>query len=140
MTSYLKIAVIICSLFLPATFYFYRFFETRAQNKPQDPYLSANQQQAEFPSNLNLECSGCHGAGKTLPNLGGELFHKDAHSALDASIHAKTGVNGKPAPSCKNCHTINGDMTTVLPAENPKSTVNRANMVQTCGGFHEEAA
>jgi cytochrome b subunit of formate dehydrogenase/nitrate/TMAO reductase-like tetraheme cytochrome c subunit len=72
--------------------------------------------------------------------LGGEKFHKDAHAALDQSVHAKIGANGKPAASCKDCHTNNGDMTTVFPAENPESTVNRANMAATCGACHQAAA
>lgn len=140
MRSYLKAAVVICVLLVWATSYLYRSVETEAQNVPQQPYLSANQQQSQFPTNVNLDCTGCHGPGRTLPNLAGEQFHKDAHGAMDSSIHARTGPKGRPAPRCTDCHTINGDMTTALPAENPKSTVNRANMVQTCGGCHEEAA
>jgi cytochrome b subunit of formate dehydrogenase/nitrate/TMAO reductase-like tetraheme cytochrome c subunit len=111
-------------------------------NQPQgqsEPYLSANQQKGEFPTSIELNCSGCHGAGKTLPNLGGDQFHKDAHGAMTASIHAKL-VNGKPAAGCVDCHTRGGDMRSILPAENPQSTVNRANMAQTCGRCHNEAA
>lgn len=136
MRNYLKAAFIICFLLLWATFYLYRSVETQAQNQAaQPPYLSANQQKNEFPSNINLQCQGCHGPGKTLPNLGGEKFHKDAHAAYDESIHGRLG-----AASCKACHTVNGDMTTILPAEDPKSTVNRANMVETCGRCHNQAA
>ena len=125
MKTYIKAAVLILALLVWGGFSFYRLARTFAQNQPNEPYLSANQQKGEFPSNVNLECTGCHGPGKTLPNLGGERFHKDAHGALDQSIHAKLGANGQPAASCRDCHTLNGDMTTVLPAENPKSTVNR---------------
>lgn len=137
MKSYLKAAIIICFLLVWAAFYFYRSVETNAQNPAEQPYLSANQQQLQFPTNVNLDCSGCHGAGKTLPYLAGEQFHKDAHGALAVSIHAKIGADGKPAANCKDCHTRNGDMTTALPAENPQSTVNRANMPQTCGACHQ---
>jgi cytochrome b subunit of formate dehydrogenase len=139
MKSYIKAAVIICALFVWAAFLFYRSVETQAQNQPTEPYLSANQQQGQFPTNVKLECTGCHGPGKTLPYLAGEKFHKDAHSALDASIHAKGG-NGMLAPKCVDCHAVDGDMTTVYPAENPKSTVNRANMAKTCGACHQAAA
>lgn len=111
----------------------------RETPKPE-PYLSANQQKGEFPTSVNLECSGCHGAGKTLPNLAGEQFHKDAHSAMDTSIHAKILANGKPAANCVDCHTRGGDMKTILPAENPDSTVNRSNMAATCGRCHNQAA
>jgi|CXWL01.1.fsa_nt_gi cytochrome b subunit of formate dehydrogenase/nitrate/TMAO reductase-like tetraheme cytochrome c subunit len=139
MGIYLKAAVIICFILAGATFYFYRPGETRAQN-PAKPYLSANQQQSQFPTNLNLECSGCHNAGKPIPYLGGEQFHKDAHGAFDVSIHAKVGAAGKPAADCADCHSVGGNMTTVLPAENPKSTVNRANISQTCGACHQGSA
>lgn len=139
MKSFVKATVIISLPLLWASFYFYRSINTEAQNKP-DPYLSANQQQSQFPTNINLECSGCHGPGKTIPFLAGEQFHKDAHGAMASSIHARIESNGQPAASCKDCHARNGDMTTVLPAENPKSTVNRANMAETCGKCHENAA
>jgi cytochrome b subunit of formate dehydrogenase len=144
MKTYIKIAVMVCMLLIFGAFFVYRTVETRAQDQlgtptpnlsNQPPYVSANQQKGEFPSNVNLNCQGCHGPGKTLPNLGGEVFHKDAHAAFDASVHGRVG-----AASCKACHTVNGDMTTVLPAADPNSTVNRANMVQTCGRCHSDAA
>jgi hypothetical protein len=140
MRTYLKAAIIFCFLLLWAGTYYLSSIETRAQEKPGEPYLSANQQQSEFPTNVNLSCSGCHGPGKPLPLLRGEQFHKDAHGAMDQSIHAKAGPNGGPLVSCADCHTVNGDMTTILPAEDPKSTVNRANTAQTCAKCHEASA
>jgi len=131
MKTYLKAALVICSLLFLAAVYFWPD-EMLAQNQPNQPYLSANQQQAQFPSSVNLDCTGCHGPGKKLPDLKGERFHKDAHSAFDQSIHGKVG-----AAACIACHAVKGDMTTILPAENPKSTVNRANMAQTCGICHQ---
>jgi len=136
MRSYIKAASIVFFLLIWAVSYFYRSGETKAQNLPEQPYLSANKQQSQFPTNVNLECSGCHGAGKTLPFLAGELFHKDTHGKFDVSIHNRTGANGKSVASCKDCHTINGDMTTALPAVNPKSTINRVNIAVTCGKCH----
>lgn len=133
MRSYIKAAVVISFLLLWAVIYFYRSSDTLAQSLPEQPYLSANQQQSEFPTSVNLECSGCHGAGKTLPTLGGEQFHKDAHAAMDKSVHGNL-------VSCVACHAINGDKTTMLPAENPKSTVNRANTAKTCSACHQNAA
>jgi cytochrome b subunit of formate dehydrogenase len=81
---------------------------------------------------VNLDCAGCHGPGKTLPNLAGEKFHKDAHGAMAGSIHSKVG--------CMACHSRGGDMTTILPAEDTRSTVNRANMTETCGACHQDYA
>ena len=60
----------------------YRTELISAQNQ-SPPYMTANQQAGDFPTLVNLNCAGCHGAGKTLPNLGGELFRNDAHKALD---------------------------------------------------------
>lgn len=138
MVNHLKTGILICFLIAGVSFYFYVTLGSQAQNAP-GPYQTANQQASQFPTNINLDCAGCHGPGKTTPNLSGEQFHKDAHGAHDLSIHAKIGPNGTPVASCKACHTVNGDMTTALPAENPQSTVNRANMTQTCGACHKEA-
>ena len=137
MQRHIKTATIICFLLAGTAFYLYRSIESTAQNTPAGG-PSANQQANHFPTNVNLDCAGCHGPGKAIPNLGGELFHKDTHSALDTSIHAKLPPNGKPIASCKDCHTVNGDLTTALPAENPKSTVNRAVSSSTCGKCHSD--
>jgi formate dehydrogenase gamma subunit len=90
----------------------------------------------ESAAKLVLDCKGCHGAGKILPYLGGELFHKDAHSAYDHGFHAKGVQNGKKAATCLDCHSHNGDMTTILPASDPNSTISRANLALTCGKCH----
>lgn len=85
---------------------------------------------------LTLDCGGCHGAGKTLPYLGGALFHKEAHEAYDRGFHAKGLQHGAKAATCLDCHSQNGDMTTFLPQSNTKSTINRANLAITCGKCH----
>lgn len=83
-----------------------------------------------------LQCQGCHGAGKTLPFLGGALFHADAHKAYESGFHAKGVQSGKKAATCLDCHASNGDLTTMLPASDPKSPINRANLAITCGKCH----
>jgi formate dehydrogenase gamma subunit len=83
-----------------------------------------------------LQCQGCHAPGKTLPYLAGSLFHTAPHAAYDHSFHAQAIHNGSKAATCLDCHTKNGDMTTVLPASDPKSTINRANIAETCGRCH----
>lgn len=82
-----------------------------------------------------LQCQGCHGAG-TLPYLGGALFHTEPHTAYDHGFHAQAMKTGNKAAACLDCHTRNGDMTTILPAGDPKSTINRANVAETCGRCH----
>lgn len=83
-----------------------------------------------------LQCQGCHGPGKQLPYLAGSLFHTAPHSGYDHSFHAQAKQNGAKAAACLDCHTKNGDMTTMLPASDPKSTINRANIAETCGRCH----
>jgi len=84
----------------------------------------------------NLQCQGCHGPGKQLPYLAGSLFHTAPHAGYDHSFHAQAVRNGARAAACLDCHTRNGDMTTILPASDPKSTINRANIADTCGRCH----
>lgn len=83
-----------------------------------------------------LDCQGCHAPGKTLPYLGGAKFHTDAHAAYDRGFHARGIQGGLKAATCIDCHARNGDMTTILQASNPNSTVNRNNIAETCGRCH----
>ena len=84
----------------------------------------------------NLQCQGCHGPGKQLPYLAGSLFHNTLHSEYERGFHAKALQAGTKAASCLDCHTRDRDMTTMLPAGDPKSTINRANIAETCGRCH----
>jgi formate dehydrogenase gamma subunit len=83
-----------------------------------------------------LQCQGCHGPGKTLPYLAGSLFHAAPHADYDHSFHAQAVHNGVKAATCLDCHTKNGDLTTILPPGDPKSTINRSNIAETCGRCH----
>ncbi len=84
----------------------------------------------------SLECQGCHAPGKTLPYLAGSLFHTAPHAGYDHSFHAQAIHNGTKAAACLDCHTKNGDLTTMLPASDPNSTINRATIAETCGKCH----
>lgn len=83
-----------------------------------------------------LECQGCHAPGKALPYLAGSLFHTTPHAAYDHSFHARAINNGTKAATCLDCHAKNRDMTTILPASDTKSTINRSNIAETCGRCH----
>lgn len=87
-------------------------------------------------SPATLQCQGCHAPGKTLPYLAGSLFHAAPHAGYDHSFHAQAVHNGLKAATCLDCHTKNGDLTTILPASDPNSTVNRATIAETCGKCH----
>ena len=95
-----------------------------------------------FEARRRLQCQNCHGPGKTLPYLGGSLFHAEEHRAYDAGYHAKAHQNGggagKRAANCLDCHTKDGrgDMTTMLPKADPLSPIARANLADTCGRCH----
>lgn len=84
----------------------------------------------------NLQCQGCHAPGKQLPYLAGSLFHTAPHAGYDHSYHALAVRNGSKAATCLDCHTKNGDMSTILPATDPNSTINRATIAATCGRCH----
>lgn len=87
-------------------------------------------------SNPKLDCQGCHAPGKTLPYLGGAKFHADAHTAYDRGFHARGVQDGMKAAGCIDCHTRDHDLTTILPASDPKSTISRNNIAETCGRCH----
>ena len=84
----------------------------------------------------NLQCQGCHAPGKSLPYLAGSLFHTAPHADYDRGFHAQAIHNGAKAATCLDCHTKNGDMTTILPASDPGSPINRATIAETCGKCH----
>ncbi len=125
------------------TSYFYRPALIAAQNRPDQ--LSANTnanlvQPAATDPKLVMQCESCHGPGKTLPFLGGERFHKEPHRDYELGFHAKAANNGKKAASCVDCHAVDGDLATIMSAANPKSTIFRANISQTCGRCHSDAS
>lgn len=84
----------------------------------------------------DLQCQGCHAPGKPLPYLGGAQFHTQAHGAYDIGFHARAIQGGRKAATCIDCHARNGDMTTILPAADSNSTINRNNIADTCGRCH----
>jgi formate dehydrogenase gamma subunit len=86
----------------------------------------------------DLQCQGCHGPGKQLPYLAGSLFHNKPHADYDKGFHAKSLQTGSKAASCLDCHTRNRDLSTMLPASDPGSTINRANIAETCGRCHAD--
>lgn len=103
------------------------------------PVSRAIAQQQPTPSPIStptLQCQGCHAPGKTLPYLGGAKFHTEAHTAYDRGFHARGIQGGLKAATCIDCHAKNGDMTTILTASDPNSTVNRRNIAETCGRCH----
>ena len=105
--------------------------QTQSRTPPPSSGTPANQPAATQNGEPALQCQGCHGTGKTLPYLGGALFHAQVHADYDHGFHAQGVRNGAKAATCRDCHTRNGDLTTILPATDPKSTINRSNIAET---------
>ncbi len=108
---------------------------SHAQRSAATPTPSPSPSPAQT-SAPNLQCQGCHAPGKTLPYLGGAKFHTDVHTAYDHGFHAQAIQGGRKAATCIDCHTRNGDMTTILPGADPNSTIHRRNIADTCGRCH----
>jgi formate dehydrogenase gamma subunit len=142
----LTAAIIIAGLTFGAALCFTNFKSVRAQANQNSSALPLRPNegaiiggpgaQASVAPAAALQCQGCHGAGKTLPYLGGSLFHNGPHAGYDHSFHAQAVQNGAKAATCLDCHTRNGDMTTLLPPSDPRSTINRGNIAETCGRCH----
>jgi formate dehydrogenase gamma subunit len=146
MKHYLAAATVIVAFLLAAAAYEQDVNPVLAQidqpssapaTKPNEGAIIGGPQSSASPAaSPSLQCQGCHGSGKTLPYLAGSLFHAVPHTGYDRSFHAQAIHNGLKAATCLDCHTKNGDMTTMLPASEQQSTVNRANIAETCGKCH----
>ena len=85
-------------------------------------------------------CVDCHSDVKTSPHettpakVSCAQCHADQQAAYDRSYHAKAIKAGDvQAATCVNCH---GSPHELLPASDPKSRVNHANIPATCGACH----
>src|SRR5215831_14000124 len=85
-------------------------------------------------------CVDCHSDVKTSPHettpakVSCAQCHADQQAAYDRSYHAKAIKAGDgQAATCINCH---GSPHELLPAADPKSQVNHANIPKTCGSCH----
>lgn len=87
-------------------------------------------------------CVDCHADLKTSPHDGTPAkvqcatCHADEQAAYDHSYHAKAIKAGDgQAATCTDCH---GSPHELLPASDPKSRVNHANIPSTCGTCHSQ--
>ena len=141
----LAVAGILMSLSFGAAFCLHSLTPVTAQSSQPSPVPSIRPNEgatiggpnANAPATSpSLQCQGCHGSGKQLPYLAGSLFHSAPHAGYDHSFHAQAIRSGAKAATCLDCHTKNGDMTTILPASDPNSTINRTMIAETCGKCH----
>ena len=86
------------------------------------------------PSSVpKLDCQGCHAPGKTALPPAATSF---TPTLTPPTISAFTPVVfkcGMKAATCIDCHTTNKDLTKILPASDPRSTISRTNIAETCG-------
>jgi cytochrome b subunit of formate dehydrogenase len=87
-------------------------------------------------------CVDCHTDLKTSPHDGTpakvqcSTCHADEQKIYDNSFHAKAIKDGDgQAATCTSCH---GSPHELLPASDPKSKVNHANVAATCGVCHSQ--
>jgi uncharacterized protein with PIN domain len=88
---------------------------------------------ATFPTNVPRLCARCHREGEKAA----VRYRGPEHGIIEAyteSIHGKGLLKSglTVTATCTNCHTAHG----VLPRTDPLSSVNRANVPQTCGRCH----
>jgi cytochrome b subunit of formate dehydrogenase len=86
-----------------------------------------------FPTNIPTLCARCHREGEkaALKYTGTE---KDIVKHYTESIHGKGLLKSglTVTATCADCHSPHHE----LPADNPESTVNPANLPKTCGKCH----
>jgi nitrate/TMAO reductase-like tetraheme cytochrome c subunit len=91
-------------------------------------------------------CVDCHGGHKMVAADDPEWFrgtvrecgscHQRLLETYAETYHGQvTAVGGELAARCSDCHTAHA----MLPAKDPKSSVNKANLVETCARCHEGA-
>jgi hypothetical protein len=86
-----------------------------------------------FATNIPRLCARCHREGEKAA----VRYRGPEHGIIEAyteSIHGKGLLKSglTVTATCTNCHTAHG----VLPRTDPASSVNRANVPQTCGRCH----
>ncbi len=86
-----------------------------------------------YSRNVPTLCAQCHRAGqKAAVRYTGKVVNPVEHYA--ESIHGKGLLESglTVTANCADCHTAHGE----LPSKDPRSSVNRNNVAQTCGQCH----
>ena len=90
MKRYVSILILVIALLLAATAFRIGYISSSAQTGAP-PLISASPLPLNSPSpstitKPDLQCQGCHASNKTLPYLGGALFHTVPHNAYDIGL------------------------------------------------------
>jgi cytochrome b subunit of formate dehydrogenase len=88
----------------------------------------------------SVGCSSCHTQADKFPHPAGmakpecSTCHGDEVKAFESSVHAERAKQGSAdTPTCKSCH---GSVHAIVPATDPKSSVSKKNLPDTCGACH----
>ena len=87
-----------------------------------------------FATNLpKMTCGRCHGDVRVTEKFG---LAANAVSAFEDSYHGLAGRAGnRTVANCSSCHGVHD----ILPSDDPRSHVNKANLAKTCGTCHPRA-
>jgi hypothetical protein len=84
-------------------------------------------------ANIRETCGSCHGDVRLTRKFG---LPSDRVTSFDASFHGLAGKAGsQTVANCASCHGVHN----ILPSSDAKSTINAANLPQTCGKCHPGA-
>jgi len=98
--------------------------EIRARADPESKVNSEN---------IPNTCSACHGEETLMGRYGVESVQVGTYEDSYHGIAVKFGQ--KQAANCASCHGVHD----ILPASDPRSRINVANIPETCGGCHQDA-
>jgi cytochrome b subunit of formate dehydrogenase len=95
---------------------------------PSDPNSSVNAQNL-----ARSTCARCHESVRLAGEFG---FEGRRTSTYMASYHGLASQAGsRVVANCASCHGVHN----ILPSSDPKSTINQANLIKTCGTCHPGA-
>ncbi|MGZ4832855.1 MAG: cytochrome b/b6 domain-containing protein [Terriglobales bacterium] len=92
---------------------------------PADPSSSVNAQNL-----ARSTCARCHESVRLAGEFGVEGHRASTYLASYHGLASKAG--SKVVANCASCHGAHN----ILPSSDPKSTVNHANLIKTCGQCH----
>jgi cytochrome b subunit of formate dehydrogenase len=91
------------------------------QSDPQSPTSHRN---------IAATCGRCHADRTLMERL--RIPIPEAYQLYEKSVHSRAVAEGLPAATCNNCHRSHN----ILPATNPRSSINRQHIPETCGQCH----
>jgi formate dehydrogenase gamma subunit len=96
-----------------------------APNDPHSPVYVANVAQ--------MTCSRCHEDQRLNARFGLPTGRVASYESSYHGLAAKTGI--QTVANCASCHGVHN----ILPSSDPRSTIAKANLPQTCGRCHPDA-